>query len=101
MSDPSPELPPPLKMRDSPEELRVYVPYPENWNVRIKTDGIREYCHFKSPGEDYYHLLLQGEIFLEYGEVRYCLNCAHRHKIVTDDRLFWQNGVRRNREPLI
>jgi hypothetical protein len=101
MPDDLPEPVQPLKLRDSQNDLRMYVPHSDNWSVHLKTDGIREYCHFKAPGEDFYHLLLQGEIFLDYGQVRYCLNCAYRHGVVTDDRLYWQNGVRKGRDPLI
>jgi hypothetical protein len=101
MSDDPPEFVPPLELKESSDDLRLYVPHPENWQVKLKTDGLRDYCHFKAPGQDFYHLLLQGEIFLEYGNARYCLTCAYRHGVVTDDRLFWQNGVRRKRDPLL
>lgn len=95
------DLPQPLELRDVPEDRRLYVPYPDGWTVHIKTDGFREYCHFKAPGEDYFHLLLQGEIHLQYNDAKFCLNCASRYAHVTDDRLFWQNGVRRHRDPLV
>jgi len=99
-SGPPPELPPPLVLRDVPRDLRMYVPYPDGWSAHIKADGVREYCCFRTPGEDFFHLLLNGEIFLQYGETKYCLNCATRYAHITDDRLFWQRGVRRQRDPL-
>lgn len=99
-SEHPPDLPPPLVPRDVTEDLRLYVPYADGWSAQIKTDGIREYCHFKQPGQDFFHLLLPGEIFLQYGEARYCLNCAMRYAHVTEDRLYWQRGVRKNRDPI-
>ncbi len=73
-------------------DLRLYVPRPAGWEVRIMTSGQREYCHSKNPGEDHFHLIVPGEIYLQRGEERYCLNCAYRSKIITTDRLFWQRG---------
>ncbi len=49
------------------------------------------YCHYQNPGESYFHLILAGEIFLQRGEEQVCLNCALRHGIVTDNRLYWQD----------
>ena len=72
-------------------ERRLYVPL-EGWQARVKTDWEKEYCHLKAPGEDYFHLLMNGEIFLYWGNQRICLNCALRNDIATSDRLFWQRG---------
>ena len=98
--DNNPEPPKQLVEHDVPEDLRVYVPFPDGWSVHIKKDGIREYCYFKSPGQDWYHLILPGEIHLQYGESRFCLNCAMRYGHLTKERLFWQNGPRRKQDPI-
>lgn len=92
---------PPLVLKHVAADMRLYVPWPRSWQVHIQDDGPREYCHFKAPGQDWFHLLLPGEIYLQYGDARFCLNCAMRFGHITDDRLYWQNGVRRNRDPLV
>jgi hypothetical protein len=97
-----PQPPPSLKLHEVDGDRRMYVPHPDRWDAHIKAnDGNREYCYFQNPGEDFFHLLLPGEIYLQYGETKFCLNCAIRYGHVTNDRLYWQNGVRRNRDPLI
>lgn len=95
-----PELPVPLKLRELNDDLRLYVPHATGWEARIMDSSTREYCHSKSPGQDYFHLLLPGEIYLQYGNVKYCLNCAYRFTRITEDRLYWQRGVRQRLNPL-
>ncbi len=82
-------------------ERRVYVPHFEGWSARIKTSWDKDYCYTKNPSEDYFHLLLCGEVYLENGEERLCLNCARRRGVTTDDRLYWQRGVRRAPPPAL
>lgn len=98
---PSPELAPPLVLKEPPADLRLYVPHGEHWEAHIQSATAREYCHFKTPGQDYFHLLVPGEIYVQYGTTKFCLSCAYRLSHVTDDRLFWQNGVRKHRDPLL
>ncbi len=77
-------------------DRRLYFPDSEGWEFRVKS-GPREYCSHRNPGEEWFHLLLDGELFLEFGEEKLCLNCAYRNGLLTDDRLFWQKGHRRQR----
>ena len=95
-----PELPLPLVLRQLERDLRLYVPHAAGWEAHIMDHSSREYCHSQTPGQDYFHLLLPGEIYLQYGHVKYCLNCAYRLTRITDDRLYWQRGVRQRPEPL-
>jgi hypothetical protein len=88
MADPTSNHPP----TESPHDARLYVPAPDGWEAHIKRDSLKDYCYFQNPGEDYFHLLLAGEIFLQRGYERCCLNCALRHGFITSDRLFWQHG---------
>lgn len=88
----------PRKAGDASVDRRLYVPFSEGWEVRIKT-GPRDYCSFRLPGEDGFHLLLSGEIYLQYGSQKMCLSCAYRQGFITDDRLFWQTGHRRAVRP--
>lgn len=77
-------------------DRRLYFPDSEGWVLRVKS-GAREYCSHRNPTEEWFHLLIDGELFLQFGEERICLNCAFRSGLLTDDRLFWQKGHRRQR----
>ena len=70
-------------------DRRLYVPHSQNWRAGIQT-GEREYCCIRQPGQDWFHLLVNGEIYLQFGTDKMCLNCAFRHGNITDDRLYWQ-----------
>ncbi len=93
------DLPPdePETINESPgadiPDSRLYVPDHEDWDVRIKRDSERIYCYSKHPGEDWFHLILGGEIYLTRQHERYCLRCALRMNVVTLDRLFWQHRL--------
>ncbi len=72
-------------------DRRLYLPSPEGWEAKLKLGWEKDYCHRQNPGEDYFHLLLNGELYLQDGDEKYCLNCAVRLGIVTTDRLYWQH----------
>ena len=93
--DSSPYLPAPaIEFRGDPTpDFRLYVPDHEDWDVKIKRDSERIYCYSKSPGQDYFHLILGGEIYVTRQHERYCLECALRMGFLTQDRLFWQHRV--------
>ena len=80
-------------------DRRLYLPNPHGWEVRIKS-GTREYCCLRNDGEEWFHLLIDGELFLQSGEEKLCLNCAVRRGVLTDHRLFWQTGRRRRALPI-
>jgi hypothetical protein len=52
------------------------------WRISIKTDSQRAFCFMMAPGQDFYHSLLDGEIFLHRGEQRFCMACAVRRGLV-------------------
>jgi hypothetical protein len=70
-------------------EERLYVPDYAGWKAAIKSDWNKEYCFVQKPGEDFYHLLVTGEVFLQRGSEKYCLSCALRHGYATHERGFW------------
>lgn len=74
----------------SPDDRRLYLPHPENWSVRAKPSFDREFCHAKFPGDPHYHLLMGGELHLDNGEQKYCLDCALRMGLITSNRTYWQ-----------
>ncbi|MEZ6056444.1 MAG: hypothetical protein R3C01_07040 [Planctomycetaceae bacterium] len=76
-------------------DARLYVPESDRWRASIKTNSDREYCFSKKPGEEFFHLLMQGEIHLDNGDEKLCLNCAFLKGVLTTDRLFWQRSSSR------
>lgn len=86
MSDERPATP-----TDSSPDARVYVCHPEGWTATVKQTSERLYCYQKNPGEDYFHLIIAGEIYLEFGDEKYCLQCALRRGDATQERLYWQH----------
>lgn len=94
--DPQPE-PDPEPIPDA----RLYVPEHDEWHVHIKRDSEKIYCYAKLPGEDWFHMLLNGEIYVSRQHEKYCLRCALRHGFLTEDRLFWQHRVPQNRKRVL
>lgn len=99
MSDGPAVQPPadPLPPIDDVPDVRLYVCDPDAWQAHVKYDSERIYCYSKAPGQDYFHLILNGEIFLQRDDEKYCLQCALRQGVATQDRLFWQNRVGRKK----
>lgn len=83
------------------KDWRLYIPHHDGWVAQIKTSSEKDYCYSKNPGEDYFHLIVPGEIHLRQGHDVYCLNCAIRMGIISTDRLFWQNREAPENRPLI
>ena len=75
-----------------PGDARLYVTDPAMYQARSKQDWEREYCFAQNPGEDYFHMLMTGEIYIQAGDEKYCLACAARRGMVTTDRLNWQRA---------
>ena len=74
-------------------DRRLYIPDHGEWHVEIKRDSDRVYCYSKNPGQDWFHLIVNGEIYVTRQHERYCLECATRMGFLTTDRLFWQHRV--------
>lgn len=81
---------PPTPADDTPD-VRLYVVEPD-WQAHVKPTSERMYCYLKNPHEDFFHLILAGEIYLEFNDEKLCLRCAFRRGVVTQDRLHWQNS---------
>lgn len=79
----SPTLNPP---RENPvprgSSPRLFV-FEAGWRVSVKRGSHREFCHTMAPGQNYYHRLLDGELFIHHGDERLCLSCAARRGLVT------------------
>ncbi len=81
---------PPAARRD----YRLYLPKHSGWEAVIKQTWEPEHCYLKNPGEDWFHLLANGEIYIQRGAEKYCLSCAVHLKILTRNRLYWEKGSR-------
>ncbi|MFG0334868.1 MAG: hypothetical protein ACF8TS_16050 [Maioricimonas sp. JB049] len=77
------------------DDDRLYVPYPEGWTAHIKVGWEKMYCYYKLPDQDFHHLILNGEIYLQRADEKICLQCALRREILTRDRLYWQRRARK------
>lgn len=70
---------------------RLFVPaFEEGWRASIKRNWDREYCFTKHPDDEFYHLLMAGEMVLQYEEEKYCMACAMRRGLLSRDRLHWR-----------
>lgn len=52
------------------------------WEVRLKSGSEKMLCYMIAPGEDHYHRIADGEIYLSRGNLRVCLPCADRHGLL-------------------
>jgi hypothetical protein len=86
---PAPQDPPPPPSQ--PQRLFLFEP---GWGVGLKVGNARAFCYMMAPGQDYYHRLLDGEIYLFRGDERLCLACAERRGLLS----FEPRGLR---EPML
>ena len=54
---------------------RLFLREP-GWRVAQKIGSEQTYCYMMAPGQDYYHRLLDGEIYFYHGTERLCAACA-------------------------
>ena len=76
-----------------PAPRRLFV-FESGWRIAHKEGSERVFCHAMAPGQDYYHRLLDGEVYLTRGDERLCLACAERRGLIA----YEPRGLR---EPLI
>ncbi len=63
--------------REAITARRMFLAEP-GWRIGVKAGNDREFCYMMMPGQDFYHRLLDGEIFLHRHEEKLCLACASR-----------------------
>jgi hypothetical protein len=78
-ADPSPSRP---DEGDDPRPRRLFVHEP-GWRIGMKVGNEREFCYMMAPGQDYYHRLYDGEVFLRRADERLCLACAERRGLLS------------------
>jgi hypothetical protein len=60
---------------------RMYLAEP-GWRIGVKAGSDREFCYMMMPGQDFYHRLLDGEIYLQRHGEKLCLACASRRGLL-------------------
>jgi len=91
--EPRPHVPDPPAPAGPPPPHRLFLHEP-GWRVSLKVGSERVFCYMMAPGQDYYHRLLDGEIYLHHGDERICLACAERRGLLARE-------ARSLREPIL
>ncbi len=68
---------------EKPLEAHRLLLLEPGWRVALKVGSERDFCYAMAPGQDHYHRLLDGEIFLHNNEERLCLACAERRGLLS------------------
>jgi hypothetical protein len=74
--------PPPEAETSTGVAARLFV-FEPGWRVSIKRGSHREFCYQMAPGQDYYHRLQDGELYLHHHEEKLCLACAVRRGLIS------------------
>lgn len=77
-------------MQPADPDHRRYVIETDMSSVHIQQSSDKVYCFSKTPGDDGFHRLTRGEVYLLRDGEKLCLNCAIRLGFVSVDRMFWQ-----------
>jgi len=68
-------------LHEEPMVPRVFLREP-GWKIALKAGSEREFCHNIAPGEEAYHRLSDGELFVYSPEEKLCLPCADRRGLL-------------------
>jgi hypothetical protein len=60
---------------------RMFV-FERGWAAGVKSGSHRELCHMMAPGQDFYHRLCDGEVYVYQGTEKLCLACAFRRGLI-------------------
>ena len=60
---------------------RMFI-FERGWSVGTKTGSHRELCYMMAPGQDFYHRLGDGEVYVFQNTERLCLACAFRRGLI-------------------
>ena len=63
---------------------RLFV-FEPGWRISRKSGSEREFCYVMAPGKDYYHRLMDGEIYIVKTDEKLCLPCAARRGLISYD----------------
>ena len=65
-----------------PNPRRLFL-FEGGWRIGLKGGSEREFCYMMAPGQDFYHRLLDGEIYLARNDEKLCLACAERRGLLS------------------
>jgi hypothetical protein len=77
---------------DHPAPRRLYLHEP-GWQVGLKIGSERELCSTMAPGQDFYHRLSDGEVYLYRNEERICVACAERRGLLAYEPRYLREPV--------
>jgi hypothetical protein len=87
-SRPFPPFQPPFDESDEVDETvpprRMFLAEP-GWRIGVKSGSDREFCYMRAPGQDFYHRLLDSEVFVYRDDERLCLACAARRGLLVNE----------------
>lgn len=63
---------------------RLFV-FEAGWQVARKSGSDRDFCYMMAPGKDYYHRIMDGELYLQRVDEKICLPCAARRGLLSYD----------------
>lgn len=66
-------------------DLRLYLTQ-EGWQPTATFEAARLYCSVMREGEEHYHLIAAGEVYLSRGTEICCINCAIVRGILSNSR---------------
>jgi len=67
---------------DDPRDVPRLFLREMGWTFATKNGSEREYCYTMFPGQDFYHRLMDGELYLQGTEERLCIPCAVRRGLI-------------------
>src|SRR5947208_3597756 len=67
---------------NAPRFGRLFL-FEPGWQIAQKVGSSRLFCYAMNPGEEFYHRISDGEIFLYNAEERYCIPCALRRNLLS------------------
>lgn len=70
---------------EPPHDLRVYQ-RDTTYVPQINLADTRMYCHAQQEGEEYYHRIALGEVYLNRDDENFCLNCGFRRGLISLER---------------
>jgi hypothetical protein len=72
----------PIAHPPASQPRRLFL-FEAGWRIMLKVGSEREFCYMTAPGQDFYHRLLDGEIYLTRGDEKLCLACAERRGLLS------------------
>jgi hypothetical protein len=94
-AQPSRSVPPPEEPTASEQAQRLFL-FEPGWGVGLKVGSERVFCYMMAPGQDYYHRLLDGELYVYHRDERLCFACAQRRGLLS----FEPRALRASQLPL-